>query len=71
VKAWRNPENQARFRLDTFNTAAPQIGIARAFELAYKGRVGKRMRDSHTRVLPVPSFLLQGLLIRAGLYPAA
>lgn len=57
MKAWRNPENQAQFRKD--------------FKLHDVRRVGKLLRNTGIRILPVPSFLVQGLMIRAGLAPAA
>lgn len=68
MKAWRGKGNQEQFRVDLFNELAPQIGIAKAFERAYSGRIGKALRDSMVRGLPVPSVPMQQLLIRAGVW---
>ncbi len=65
-KQWRNADAQASHRLRLFNELAPEIGIEAAYQRAYRGRIGKSMRDSIVKIKPAPSFLVQGLLQRGG-----
>jgi len=81
MKAWRKKTNQDRFRHELFvealreaevKTAGDYPAYVRLYNEALdqycKGRVGKALRDKYTRILPAPSFLMTGLLHRAGVY---
>lgn len=60
MKAWRNDiKAQRAFRKEllAMNPKWPR-----------NVRVGRLMRDNFVKMLPVPSFLMQALLIRAGVY---
>lgn len=60
MKAWRNDiPAQHAFRKELLKSNP---------KLPSTIRVGRLMRDNFVKVLPVPSFLMQGLLIRAGVY---
>jgi hypothetical protein len=83
MKAWRNPINQERYRYNKLRTELDAAKVAskgdydtiarlsdEAWEQYDKARVGKALRDNYTRILPAPSFLVTGLLHRAGVYGA-
>lgn len=60
MKAWRNDiKAQRAFRKELLEINP---------KLPRTIRVGKLMRDNLVKVLPVPSFLMQALLLRAGVY---
>lgn len=56
MKAWRSNKAQADFR--------------REHKIPAHYRVGRAVRDNVVRILPAPSFLVQALLIRAGVLKA-
>lgn len=76
MKAWRNKQNQDKFRRGLKDSLVGSLMdktiTLTQFNEQYrdlnKARVGKKLRDNYTRILPAPSFLVTGLLHRAGVY---
>lgn len=77
MKAWRQKANQERMRSELVGAAIGELlsanlgsPDARKAEQRIVGlrraRMGKITRDNFVRVLPVPSHIMQALLIRGG-----
>lgn len=79
MKAWRNKQNQEKFREslrgELWTALIDKSITITQFNERYrdlsKARIGKRLRDSFPRILPAPSFLVQALFINAGISKGA
>lgn len=74
MKAWRQRSNQQRLRNDLIAAAQKLPDEKRREQVLHTVRtmrMGRRVQAEVSKVLPFASFLLQQLMLRAGVWPQA